>query len=382
MLKGLTLVTNILVPAPRRFSRIKHSDWVYNYTLLRLPEFCPDLSTFLPDSLAFDARVYGRWAIDAVRRRLHLPLPAEWGYQLSQFFRLSLARSRRDFPGVLVAFERYPTNATLPVLWLTNPTDVGRLRKRGIPMNKIEAEIRFKREANARAALTLLSTHAHKKHFDEIVEPSKPTYVLPFFLPVHGSTPSQVMKKWARDETIKVLFVGRAARRKNLALVLEAYESLVRQEPGGFELTVVSSFADGALPIPALPGLTHYQELSQDACVQLMKDSHFFAMPSKEETFGWVYLESMAQGCIPIAVDNPVQRDLFDDGRAGLLIEQNASALVDVLLRAKRRLNCSKQMALHGCRWWNERYSPTSVAAQFHRFAQKAIATHPGMDGR
>lgn len=71
--------------------------------------------------------------------------------------------------------------------------------------------------------------------------------------------------------------------------------------------------------------------------VILQLDEHpIFVMISKKETFGLVYLEAMARGCITIASRNEGFDGIIEDGVNGFLCEAgNASELAEILIRIK-----------------------------------------------
>src|SRR5271170_4287774 len=101
--------------------------------------------------------------------------------------------------------------------------------------------------------------------------------------------------------------------------------------PGRLHLTVVSNFSDGKVALPQLPNLTLVQRIERDAVQKLMRSSHILLMPSRFESYGWVYLEAMAAGAIPVASDAPIQREILAGGRAGILTAPDAIKLEGAL---------------------------------------------------
>ena len=68
---------------------------------------------------------------------------------------------------------------------------------------------------------------------------------------------------------------------------------------------------DGPIDVPTLPNLRTMRETVRADVLKLMRESHVLIMPSAFESYGFVYIEAMSQGCIPLALDRPVQRE-FD----------------------------------------------------------------------
>ena len=57
--------------------------------------------------------------------------------------------------------------------------------------------------------------------------------------------------------------------------------------------------------------------LSRDKVLEEMRKSDIFALPSINETFGMVYLEAMASGCITICTENDGAAGIIRDGENG-----------------------------------------------------------------
>ncbi len=365
----------IYLPAPRPLPLVEHldSDWIYNSHLAAMPSYCPGLRVETAHSLPFDAATYTRRGLQMLRRRTGVPIPARWSFQLSQSFRLHNADAARSGAGAVLSYERCPSNARLPVIWISSPTDTDKLRERGVPEAEIRREIAWKHAASRRAAAVVVTTESNRRVFEEQIRPDKPVHVIPFFIPAGGLDPAAIDRKWREPEAIELVFVGRAARRKRLPELLEAYRMLLAAAPGRFRLTIVSTFLDGAVDIPALPGITRIRELTHARCLALMATSHYMVMPSREECYGWTYVEAMAQGAIPVAPDMRVQRDILDDGRAGLLIGADggalAGALADALLGSASNLPEAGRMARYGAELWRREHAPAVVAARFAELA-------------
>jgi len=300
---------------------------------------------------------------------------------LSQYYLLPDEDPGLSNADAILAYERYPLKARLPVIWITGPTDLEKLRRRGVSQREIDREITFKRNVNERAAATILTSESKKRHFDEVIQPRKPTYVIPFFQAVEGICQDAFDQKWAELSEIKLLFIGRAAKRKGLPLLIEAYIKLRQRYAEKFSLHVISNFADGPVDIPSLPGLSCEREVDHPRALQRMRASHYFIMPSEEESYGWVYVEAMAQGAIPVATDHPVQRDILGNGRAGHLIARTAQGVADVLVASVRDGDSARALAAAGRELWENQFSPSVIAARFADLAHGLEDLH-GLDSR
>jgi glycosyltransferase involved in cell wall biosynthesis len=323
-------------------------------------------------SLSLDVRTYSRLALSSMRRRYKIRVPRKWSWQLSQYFCLPAGDAGMLGTDAVLAYERYPINAKVPVIWITGPTEIPKLKSRGLSDAAINEEIMFKREASSLAAATVLTTRHKQRLFEEVIRPQKPTCVIPFFLPIESAPRHRVEEKWLNAETLRLVFIGRAAHRKGLPLVLDAFRKLIKTYPGRFSLTVVSSLSDGHIDIPAMPGLRHVREVSHEHAIELMAQAHYLLMPSVLESYGWVYAEAMAQGTIPLATDQPVQRDILDDGRAGLLVERDADKIASAISQGVLDVDGARALAFRGYALWHAKYAPQVVAMRFAELAKAA----------
>ena len=121
---------------------------------------------------------------------------------------------------------------------------------------------------------------------------------------------------------LNITFVGREARRKGLPELIVAIEKL-RYDIGigNFVLNVVSNFNDGTVDLPKEDWINYHGELPHDDVLRLLRRTHVFVMPSRFESYGLVYLEAMAAGCVVVARDGEPQREFMDYGKAGLNVD-------------------------------------------------------------
>jgi glycosyltransferase involved in cell wall biosynthesis len=129
-------------------------------------------------------------------------------------------------------------------------------------------------------------------------------------------------------------------------------------------LTVVSSMADGPVEIPQLDNLKVVQNISRSELFRLTSEAHFLLMPSWFENYGFVYIEAMSQGCVPLALDNAVQRELI--GHCGILLKsQDAGEMTQVLAAAIQAREEYRQKAMIGLETFKTRHAPPVVASLF-----------------
>jgi glycosyltransferase involved in cell wall biosynthesis/predicted metal-dependent phosphoesterase TrpH len=139
-------------------------------------------------------------------------------------------------------------------------------------------------------------------------------------------------------EKIKLLYVGRISREKNLPLLAEVFKSLVRTAEN-VRLVVVG---DG----PYLPELkellaatpcTFTGYLEGEDLTAAYASSDLFIFPSTTDTFGNVVLEAQASGLPVVVTDQGGPRENIIPGKTGLVVRGNdpQSLLEAVLLLVK-----------------------------------------------
>lgn len=105
-----------------------------------------------------------------------------------------------------------------------------------------------------------------------------------------------------KDDELKILYVGRVSREKDLPLLEKAFQQIVRCRPG-LRLIVVGSGPYLDAMRSSMKGLpvTFTGYLSGEDLAQAYASSDIFAFPSATDTFGNVVLEAQASG-LPVVV--------------------------------------------------------------------------------
>ncbi len=189
--------------------------------------------------------------------------------------------------------------------------------------------------------------------------------VIPIFEP---HLPRMALPMRPQAAGLRLLFVGREARRKNLMAVVAAVDAL-RTEGQSVSLTVVSDFRDGSVAVPAyatvIPGL------SQVEVFAAMQSHDVLCMPSFFETYGMVFIEAMAAGIAVVARDAPIQRSMLGDG-ARYAAPEDVPGLITTLRELCDPIVRADQIA-RGAQLYGARYAPSVVAEGFAAAARRAI---------
>lgn len=107
-------------------------------------------------------------------------------------------------------------------------------------------------------------------------------------------------------QKVKVLTCANYKKSKNIEKVLTAVNGL-----DSFELTVIGEGTDTKRLRKLNPDAIFKGFLPHEKVLENMRNSDIFILPSKGETFGMVYLEAMASGCITVCTK--------DDGIDGII---------------------------------------------------------------
>ncbi|WP_029002483.1 glycosyltransferase family 4 protein [Azorhizobium doebereinerae] len=355
----------VFVDTPRWFIRPRNTDWRYMNGLARLEEHVPV------------RMIYGASLADAAQESLHYlgrrlapARPADSADYARSGAPVAAAARGAD---LVLSHRRFPLGLPQPVVWHYAVLDPQMQGAAGVSPQEVEAQYAGQEPLYARAARVQVPTQAeaarHAARFPHLAARFVPC---PFFLPhITPITDDALRAKHGEDARLAVSFVGRAARRKGLDLVLEAIAALPVAERRRIDLSVVSPER------PAAPGgltLRHIPSATPREVQALMAASHVFLMPSRFESFGFTLIEAMAQGCAVIGPDGEVQREILAEGAAGCPVGADAGAVSAALLRlmadrpARLRMASAALARYHAC------YRPEVVARRHLDLFARALS--------
>ena len=117
-----------------------------------------------------------------------------------------------------------------------------------------------------------------------------------------GIDEEYIIKDFSRDirpNKLKVVTCANFKKRKNIDKVI-----LGLKDFAGIELTVIGD-GHGKKALQKLDRNVKFTgRISHDKVLKIMRESDVFILPSENETFGMVYLEAMASGCITICKEH------------------------------------------------------------------------------
>src|SRR5690554_276605 len=133
-------------------------------------------------------------------------------------------------------------------------------------------------------------------------------------------------------DKFKILYVGTFIKRKKLLELQQAIIELSLQNNMQCELHIVGGGGDQTEPI--MKNINHYSNLFQyhgkieqkEDLIKIYRNCHFFAMPSRNETFGLVYVEAMLNG-LPILYTKDEGIDGFYNEKIGEKVSRQADVI-------------------------------------------------------
>lgn len=159
--------------------------------------------------------------------------------------------------------------------------------------------------------------------------------------PVNESSLSKIPQKPQNDanpstlqffnfSTIKILTCANLIKRKNIDKLILACKDIQ-----DVELTVIGDGQEKNHLKKLDKNVIFTGHLEQKKVYEKMREGDIFILPSVNETFGMVYLEAMASGCITVCTENDGIAGIIKDGENGFLTEPTTADIKNTILRIK-----------------------------------------------
>ena len=179
----------------------------------------------------------------------------------------------------------------------------GELKKNALLYRKVRKFfylIFFKNFLNSRSNIFIVSDELEAKDLKKSF-PNNISVIIPDFLPSYHKQENKI----AKPNTLNLVFISHLRKSKNLMFVLKLLKNL----PEDFYLTIYGN-ADDPTYLKECMNFIHKKNLNSrvhfkgiikhNEIVETFESHNFFIFPTKTENFGYVILESMFGGCIPI----------------------------------------------------------------------------------
>ena len=160
--------------------------------------------------------------------------------------------------------------------------------------------------------------------------------------------------------TLKILTCAHFKKRKNIDKLIKACKGLE-----DVELTVIG---DGKIrkSLEKLDkNVIFTGELEREKVLEKMRESDVFILPSVGETFGMVYLEAMASGCITVCTKDDGISGIIKDGENGFLTEPIVEDIRNIILKIKNLSQDELQKILQNTFDTIKEYTSEKVAQNY-----------------
>lgn len=158
-------------------------------------------------------------------------------------------------------------------------------------------------------------------------------------------------------------------KRKNVDKLIQAVNELSE-----FDLTVIGNGSElNKLKKIAQDNVKFVGQKDNKEVLDLMRQSDIFVLPSVNETFGMVYLEAMANGCITVCTKQDGVDGIIIDGENGFLTEPTVSSIKSTLQKIKNLSEEETEILLKKCYNTAKTYNLTDCAELYIKNILKII---------
>lgn len=178
-------------------------------------------------------------------------------------------------------------------------------------------------------------------------------------------------KTLPNKKELKLLFVGKIDRNKNILKVIDSIKILA-DRGYNIKLTAVGNVLDKDIGniLKKYDFIELKEFMPKEKLITVYRDNDIFIMPSKLETFGRVYAEAMTQGLPIIYTKNQGFDGIFEDGEVGYSVpSDNAAYIADCIERIVSNYN----MISKNCIQESSRFNWKSIANEIDTFYRKII---------
>ena len=194
-----------------------------------------------------------------------------------------------------------------------------------------------------------------------------PEYESKIFLCESGINIEPILKEEVSRK--KILTCANLIKRKNVDKLICAINDMpdlsLTVIGDGPELKKIQKFSN--------KNINFTGRLDNSKVLEIMKKSDIFILPSVNETFGMVYLEAMACGCITVGIKNDGIDGIIKDGSNGFLTYPNQESIKNVLNRILNTSNNDILSILQNCYNTAKYYNSLDCAERYIQNILKII---------
>ena len=159
-----------------------------------------------------------------------------------------------------------------------------------------------------------------------------PQYEAKTFVAPSGIDEKYIINPINRIETdkLKILTCANFKKRKNIDKLIHALKNVE-----GVELTVIGEGKERKRLQKINKENKFLGRLSREKVLEHMRKSDLFILPSVNETFGMVYIEAMASGCITVCTEGDGIDGIIKNGENGYTVKPDAESIKVLIEKIK-----------------------------------------------
>lgn len=125
-----------------------------------------------------------------------------------------------------------------------------------------------------------------------------------------------------RKKKIKLVYVGKIDKNKNIILTCKAVE-LLKKEDWDINLTIVGKIVDKSVFNSVKDYVCYIEARPKEQLIDIYRAADIFVMPSISESFGLVYAEAMSQGLPVVYTKGQGFYEQFPEGEVGYAVNSS-----------------------------------------------------------
>jgi glycosyltransferase involved in cell wall biosynthesis len=199
-----------------------------------------------------------------------------------------------------------------------------------------------------------------------------------------------ILQKYNLGE-FNILCVGATDLRKGQHLIVNGMPNIIREYPDTRLLIVGRSLSRYQREYLAMlknqvrklglqRKVTFFDEISRDELIQLYLASSVFALPTRAEMFGLIFLEAMGAGLPIVSTDRPYIKEILGDGEAGILVDRQKESIENAILTLLGDESIRKKLGNNGKKLVRQKYCLKDVVQKHWQLYQRVMAAAENSD--
>lgn len=179
------------------------------------------------------------------------------------------------------------------------------------------------------------------------------------------------VSKMFDSKNVKVLYVGEINKNKNILTTISALQKLAK-ENYCIKFTVIGKINDNQIfeKMKNVRFVSYHPPMDKQGLIEYYRENDIFVMPSKHESFGLVYAESMSQGTPVIYSKGQGFDKQFKDGEVGFSVNYNNDE--EIYRKIKEVINNYEELS-NNCIINSHKFKWTKISEAYEQLYQELV---------